>query len=1489
MRTKRTFLHRPACFFNFPFSSTVRRGARTRLGWVAILALGAAALLLSAANAHAATQTLTVNTLADSNDGACNSTTCSLRDAIVQANADTGDTIQFSVTGTITLTSALPAIVKSVTIEGPAAGGVTVSGGHSATVGSIFSVGSSSVTLSISGLTIANGDGSGIHNNSGTVTVTDSTFYGNSLSASPGGGGISSNGGVLTVINCTFVGNSASGSGNSGGGIYASTGTLTVANSTFYGNSASSGGGISRSGSITEGNNLFYNNSGGDVSGFTLSASDVSGQDPKLLPLGSYGGMTLTMLPLPGSPAICAGKATDVPSGVTTDQRGFALNAANCTNGGVDAGAVQAAYVKSTGSLPSSYTGPQDVDFTARTGTLTSSGITISGAVNLIGPGANKLTLTGASSKQVLSVSSGASAVIYGLTISKGKALTGGGISNAGTLAMLNSTVTTNTAGAGGGIDNSGTLTVSGSTFSGNSASSGNGGGIQNSGTLTVVNSTFSGNTANTAGSGGGGIESTGTLTATNSTFSGNSAEVGGGINVAVGSATVNNSIIADNAASITGAGLDNAATLNASNNVYFSNLDATATEDDCKNCTTNASAVTASSEPLATLGSYGGTTQTMLPLPITTSAICAGASSLAVDANGAKLTTDQRGVAFGAGGYCSSGAVDAGAVQTDYTSAQFTNDTGYSALVNQAVSPAPVLSITENGQKASGIPVTLIFTGPGTATGVGSVTTVAGTGATFNNIKVDTAGASDSLSVSLPVGTSNLTASADLEIDGAVALSPASGALAGGTVGTAYTTTLAASGGKGGYSYGVSTGSTLPAGLKLNSSTGVLSGTPTTAGSSSFSITVTDKKGNTGSAAYTLAVSQGLTAITVTSKDGSAPSGTSYVGDSVTFTASLTPVGSGVAFANGVAFTLDGSPVSTCTAQPVTVATSGGATTAAATCVLSSLSTGTHTLTASYPTGDANYSAATSAPFSQTVSLNTTSVSVIAAGASTVNASLKFTAVVTDTSGTSVPANGTVAFTSDSVAIPGCGAVALVAGSGNAQASCSTSTLTKGSHNIVATYSGDSTTFAGSSGSLSQAVNAGTSTIALVSSPNPSIALNPNGYNDQVGLTATVGPTNGVPLSGSVTFTDNGGAIPECQAAVAVNPATGVASCITSSLTFGSHTISATYSGDSNFNSSSASITQAVQDYSLAASPTSTVTVGQRLTNTTDPFTPQAISVSASPIAGFTGQLALSCNVVPVSAPTGAVPPTCILGSATLAITASAQQQPVNVTIDAGTGSNPVATPGSYNVSITGVDSTTGLTRTSAAFVVNVRYQAPPLTIVSGATTGNTSSVQFTLPPNVGITTMLCASVTGPTLTSSVAPVALGMGCTFSPSTIAAASTTQNVMVAVTVTTSGTTTAHLRNDRTTIVMAGLAGVPLLLLLGLMPGGKSSRKLLLRFMVVVFAVVMVLQGTGCGGGSFKAPPSTSGQTPPGSYNILVQGTGTDGQVYQAVIQVNVTR
>jgi hypothetical protein len=69
---------------------------------------------------------------------------------------------------------------------------------------------------------------------------------------------------------------------------------------------------------------------------------------------------------------------------------------------------------------------------------------------------------------------------------------------------------------------------------------------------------------------------------------------------------------------------------------------------------------------------------------------------------------------------------------------------------------------------------------------------------------------------------------------------------LPNGTVGTAYSATLQASGGAGTLTWGMASGSTLPAGLSLSSS-GALSGTPTTPGASAFTVKVTDSSGAQG------------------------------------------------------------------------------------------------------------------------------------------------------------------------------------------------------------------------------------------------------------------------------------------------------------------------------------------------------------------------------------------------------------------------------------------------------------------------------------------------------------------------------------------------------------------------------------------------------------------------------------------------------------------
>ena len=193
---------------------------------------------------NAAPLTVTVTTLADDPSGSIPGYT-TLRDAITEAN--TGPTrsveITFAVTGTIDLTSALPALDNNISIEGPGASNLTVQRDSSAPDFSVFTV-DSAETVAVSGMTIAGGNatnGGGIANN-GKLTVIGNVFTGNNASY---GGGIY-NIGTLTVIDSTFTKN---GSLYAGGGIensYNDTliGTLAVTNSTFINNSSYDGAGI---------------------------------------------------------------------------------------------------------------------------------------------------------------------------------------------------------------------------------------------------------------------------------------------------------------------------------------------------------------------------------------------------------------------------------------------------------------------------------------------------------------------------------------------------------------------------------------------------------------------------------------------------------------------------------------------------------------------------------------------------------------------------------------------------------------------------------------------------------------------------------------------------------------------------------------------------------------------------------------------------------------------------------------------------------------------------------------------------------------------------------------------------------------------------------------------------------------------------------------------------------------------------------------------
>jgi CSLREA domain-containing protein len=233
-------------------------------------------LTLTAAVPAARAAVFIPTTLTDSADGACDHH-CSLREAILAANAADGPDFILLNTGTYTLSLAgagedLGAtgdldIRDDVTIVGRDAGNTTLDG---ATIDRVFDV-QAGTKLELVGLTVRNGAtngtpgggirvlgelamtrgavtgshaqldfGGGIHGEgeSSKVTLVQSTVSGNTAA---GGGGVSVEG-TLELINSTLSGNAVTGSG---GGLYATShASGEISNSTITANSAAHGGGV---------------------------------------------------------------------------------------------------------------------------------------------------------------------------------------------------------------------------------------------------------------------------------------------------------------------------------------------------------------------------------------------------------------------------------------------------------------------------------------------------------------------------------------------------------------------------------------------------------------------------------------------------------------------------------------------------------------------------------------------------------------------------------------------------------------------------------------------------------------------------------------------------------------------------------------------------------------------------------------------------------------------------------------------------------------------------------------------------------------------------------------------------------------------------------------------------------------------------------------------------------------------------------------------
>ena len=281
-----------------------------------------------------------------------------------------------------------------------------------------------------------------------------------------------------------------------------------------------------------------------------------------------------------------------------------------------------------------------------------------------------------------------------------------------------------------------------------------------------------------------------------------------------------------------------------------------------------------------------------------------------------------------------------------------------------------------------------------------------------------------------------------------------------------------------------------------------------------------------------------------------------SLAGQTVTFTATVTPNSGAIPDGETVTFNDSGAAIGTGATKSGVVTFATGA-----------LLAGTHVITAVYA-GDASYQTSTSKALLQVVNHNNSATTLVpSANPSVYGQALTLTATVTPVTGTVVP-TGNVTFKNGSSPI---GSVALVNGS----APFTTSALAAGSLALTASYSGDAN-YAASSAALTQVVSQASTTTALTSNPNPS------SLSQTVTFTATVAAQYQAAITGSVTFMN--GSTTLGSAPIAKNKATFTSAFSTA----GTDPITAVYTGDANnLTSSSQALSQVVTN----APTTTTVT----------------------------------------------------------------------------------------------------------------------------------------------------------------------------------------------------------------------------------------------------------------------------------------------------------
>ena len=281
----------------------------------------------------------------------------------------------------------------------------------------------------------------------------------------------------------------------------------------------------------------------------------------------------------------------------------------------------------------------------------------------------------------------------------------------------------------------------------------------------------------------------------------------------------------------------------------------------------------------------------------------------------------------------------------------------------------------------------------------------------------------------------------------------------------------------------------------------------------------------------------------------------------------------------------------------------------------LSTLPGGSYTATAAYG-GDGIFAPSVSAGVPVTVNPEPSTLGFSTSATSTTYSAVLNLQASVEGASKQGTATGTVTF---SDAFNG-STTTLVTVPLNSQGNLSVSelSLALGTHSLTASYSGDPSFNASSAGPVTVTVSKG---------PTATELFYPTGVppNSSVILQAIVFPTSGFAFpTGTVQFFDGSTAL-----GAPVTVINEIATLTTTLLSHGANSISASYSGDSNFNpstSSSANIFVGNPDFQIGVNP------GNLTVSATTPGT-SSVLVSPGPGIGFSGVISFTCSGLPSGA----------------------------------------------------------------------------------------------------------------------------------------------------------------------------------------------------------------------------------------------------------------